>query len=149
MDRDEVLRYIYENGCTAREIDCAVSADINLAALKVVHLATLGYNLHTMEMGATFKNNVFLRSLDRLLLFAANCVDGACAIRYLRLSAKLLHHAGFQHKDEYDTPAPAVPWNNRSCCPTPDCRRRLTPYFSAYFIRDYLCRPCLVIYSCS
>lgn len=55
MDRDEVLRYIYENGCTAGEIDCAVSADINLATLKVAHSATLGYNLHTMEMGATFK----------------------------------------------------------------------------------------------
>lgn len=69
MDRDEVLRYIYEYEYSAGQIDCVVSTDINLAALKVAHLATLGYNLHTMEMGATFKNNVSLRSLDRLLFF--------------------------------------------------------------------------------
>ena len=53
-DSDEVLRYIYEYGYTAEQIASAMSTDINLVALKVAHLATLGYNLHTLEHKSNF-----------------------------------------------------------------------------------------------
>ena len=51
---DEVLRYIYEYGYTAEQIASAMSTDINLVALKVAHLATLGYNLHALEHKSNF-----------------------------------------------------------------------------------------------
>ena len=54
MDSDEVLRYIYEYGYTAEQIASAMSTDINLVALKVAHLATLGYNLHAPEHESNF-----------------------------------------------------------------------------------------------
>ena len=54
MDSDEVLRYIYEYGYTAEQIASAMSTDINLVALKVAHLATLGYNLHAPEHKSNF-----------------------------------------------------------------------------------------------
>ena len=54
MDNDEVLRYIYDYGDTAEQIACAMSTDINLVALKVAHLATLGYNLHLPEHKSDF-----------------------------------------------------------------------------------------------
>jgi len=54
MDSDEVLRYIYEYGYTAEQIASAMSTDINLVALKVAHLATLGYNLHALEHKSNF-----------------------------------------------------------------------------------------------
>ena len=54
MDSDEVLRYIYEYGYTAEQIARAMSTDINLVALKVAHLATLGYNLHAPEHKSNF-----------------------------------------------------------------------------------------------
>ena len=54
MDSDEVLLYIYEYGYTAEQIASAMSTDINLVALKVAHLATLGYNLHTLEHKSNF-----------------------------------------------------------------------------------------------
>lgn len=53
-DSDEVLRYIYEYGYTAEQIASAMSTDINLVALKVAHLATLGYNLHALEHKSNF-----------------------------------------------------------------------------------------------
>lgn len=53
-DSDEVLRYIYEYGYTAEQIASAMSTDINLIALKVAHLATLGYNLHAPEHKSNF-----------------------------------------------------------------------------------------------
>ena len=49
MDSDEILRYIYEYGYTAEQIACTMSTDINLVALNVTDLATLGYNLHALE----------------------------------------------------------------------------------------------------
>ena len=54
MDSDEVLRYIYESGYTAEQIASAMSTDINLVALKVAHLATLGYNLRALEHKSNF-----------------------------------------------------------------------------------------------
>ena len=51
---NEVLRYIYEYGYTAEQIASAMSTDINLVALKVAHLATLGYNLHALEHKSNF-----------------------------------------------------------------------------------------------
>ena len=54
MDSDEILRYTYEYGYTAEQIARAMSTDINLIALKVAHLATLGYNLHTLEHKSNF-----------------------------------------------------------------------------------------------
>ena len=54
MDSDEVLRYIYEYGYTAEQIASAMSTDINLVALKMAHLATLGYNLHALEHKSNF-----------------------------------------------------------------------------------------------
>ena len=54
MDSDEVLRYIYEYGYTAEQIASAMSTDINLVALNVAHLATLGYNLHALEHKSNF-----------------------------------------------------------------------------------------------
>ena len=40
---------IRDSGYTAEQIASAMSTDINLVALKVAHLATLGYNLHALE----------------------------------------------------------------------------------------------------
>lgn len=54
MDSDEVLLYIYEYGYTAEQIASAMSTDINLVALKVAHLTTLGYNLHAPEHNSNF-----------------------------------------------------------------------------------------------
>lgn len=60
MDSNEVLRYIYEYGYTAEQIASAMSTDINLVALKVAHLATLGYNLHALEHKSNFlKQRIF------------------------------------------------------------------------------------------
>ena len=36
------------------QIASAMSTDINLVALKVAHLATLGYNLHALEHKSNF-----------------------------------------------------------------------------------------------
>ena len=77
-DSDEVLRYIYEYGYTAEQIASAMSTDINLVALKVAHLATLGYNLHALEHKSNFLNNVPSRSLD-WLLFLLQIVQAALA----------------------------------------------------------------------
>ena len=54
MDNDEVLSYIYDYGYTAEQIACAMSTDINLVALKIAHLATLGYNLRSLEHKSNF-----------------------------------------------------------------------------------------------
>ena len=42
------------DGYTAEQIASAMSTDINLVALKVAHLATLGYNLHALEHKSNF-----------------------------------------------------------------------------------------------
>lgn len=42
------------HGYTAEQIASAMSTDINLVALKVAHLATLGYNLHALEHKSNF-----------------------------------------------------------------------------------------------
>ena len=54
LDTDEILDCIYKYGYTAEQIASAMSTDINLVALKVAHLATLGYNLHALEHKSNF-----------------------------------------------------------------------------------------------
>ena len=49
-----------EYGYTAEQIASAMSTDINLVALKVAHLATLGYNLHALE----HKSNIIICSMN-------------------------------------------------------------------------------------
>ena len=44
----------WESGYTAEQIASAMSTDINLVALKVAHLATLGYNLRALEHKSNF-----------------------------------------------------------------------------------------------
>ena len=81
MDSDEVLRYIYEYGYTAEQIASAMSTDINLVALKVAHLATLGYNLHALEHKSNFlKSRTFEESGLAPLFCCTNCAGGACTI---------------------------------------------------------------------
>ena len=43
-----------DSGYTADQIASAMSTDINLVALKVAHLATLGYNLRALEHKSNF-----------------------------------------------------------------------------------------------
>ena len=43
-----------ESGYTAEQIASAMSTDINLVALKVARLATLGYNLRALEHKSNF-----------------------------------------------------------------------------------------------
>ena len=47
-------RFAFIAGYTAEQIASAMSTDINLVALKVAHLATLGYNLHALEHKSNF-----------------------------------------------------------------------------------------------
>ena len=54
LDHDEVLEYIYGYGYTAEQIARAMGTDINLVALKVAHLSTLGYNLQPLEYKSDF-----------------------------------------------------------------------------------------------
>lgn len=54
MDNEEVLSYIFDYGYTAEQIARAMSTDINLVALKVAHLATLGYPLRPLEHKSDF-----------------------------------------------------------------------------------------------
>ena len=54
LDHDEVLEYIYGYGYTAEQIARAMGTDINLVALKVAHLSTLGYNLRPLEYKSDF-----------------------------------------------------------------------------------------------
>lgn len=54
LDNDTVLEYIYDYGYTAEQIACAMNTDINLVALKVAHLTTLGYNLRSLEHKSNF-----------------------------------------------------------------------------------------------
>ena len=50
----EILMDSDEYGYTAEQIASAMSTDINLVALKVAHLTTLGYNLHAPEHNSNF-----------------------------------------------------------------------------------------------
>lgn len=54
LDHDEVLEYIYGYGYMAEQIARAMGTDINLVALKVAHLSTLGYNLRPLEYKSDF-----------------------------------------------------------------------------------------------
>lgn len=54
LDNHTVLEYIYEYGYTAEQIAEAMETDINLVALKIAHLTTLGYNLRPQEHRSNF-----------------------------------------------------------------------------------------------
>ncbi|MCC8047176.1 MAG: ImmA/IrrE family metallo-endopeptidase [Clostridiales bacterium] len=54
IDSNEVLDYIFDYGYTAEQIARAMSIDINLVALKISHLVTLGYPLRTLEHRSDF-----------------------------------------------------------------------------------------------
>ncbi len=54
LDNKAVLEYIYDYGYTAEQIARAMKTDINLVALKVAHLTTLGYNLWPLEHKSNF-----------------------------------------------------------------------------------------------
>lgn len=53
LDSREVLDYIYNYRYTAEQIADAMNSDINLVALKIAHLTTLGYDLRPVD----HKNN--------------------------------------------------------------------------------------------
>lgn len=54
LDTREVLRHIYEDHYTAEEIARIMKTDINLVALKVAHLTSLGYGLNPQDFRADF-----------------------------------------------------------------------------------------------
>lgn len=54
IDSKEVLRYIFDYGYTAEQIARAMSTDINLMALKISHLVTLGYPLRSLDYRSDF-----------------------------------------------------------------------------------------------
>ncbi len=54
LDTDEVLTHIYENHYTAEEIARIMHTDINLVALKVAHLSSMGYGLNRQEFRSDF-----------------------------------------------------------------------------------------------
>lgn len=54
LDNKSVLEYIYDYGYTAEQIAQAMKTDINLVALKVAHLTTLGYNLQPLDHKSNF-----------------------------------------------------------------------------------------------
>lgn len=54
LDSSTVLEYIYSYGYTAEQIAEAMHTDINLVALKVAHLSTLGHDFHAPEHRSNF-----------------------------------------------------------------------------------------------
>ncbi|KIR03714.1 hypothetical protein P261_02529 [Lachnospiraceae bacterium TWA4] len=54
LDTDELLEHIYENHYTAEEIAKIMHTDINLVALKVAHLSSIGYKLRKQEFRSDF-----------------------------------------------------------------------------------------------
>lgn len=54
LDNDEVLEYIYQYNFTAEQIARAMHTDINLVALKIAHLAAIGYDLRPIDHRSDF-----------------------------------------------------------------------------------------------
>lgn len=54
IDTDIILDYIYNYGYTAHEIAQAMNTDINLVALKITQLVSLGYNLKSVDHKSDF-----------------------------------------------------------------------------------------------
>ncbi len=54
LDTDEVLSHIYEDHYTAAQIASIMHTDINLVALKVAHLNSIGYQFNQQEYKNTF-----------------------------------------------------------------------------------------------
>ena len=92
MDSDEILRYIYEYGYTTEHIACTMSTDINLGALNVTDLATLGYNLHALE----HKSNCLKYSAF------SSMIRGSFLLEPLVSSLAL--HSGSAHTDMKERP---------------------------------------------
>ncbi len=49
LDTEEILTHIYENHYTATEIAAVMETDINLVALKLLHLGSLGYRIYPQD----------------------------------------------------------------------------------------------------
>ncbi|MDO4623609.1 MAG: ImmA/IrrE family metallo-endopeptidase [Eubacteriales bacterium] len=54
LDTDTVLSHIYEDHYTAAQIASIMQTDINLVALKVAHLDSIGYRLNRQEFKSDF-----------------------------------------------------------------------------------------------
>jgi Zn-dependent peptidase ImmA (M78 family) len=54
LDTEEMLDYIYHYRYSAEQIARAMSTDINLVALKIAHLNTLGYDLRPIDHRSDF-----------------------------------------------------------------------------------------------
>ncbi len=54
LDTEEVLSHIYDDHYTAAEIAQIMQTDINLVALKVAHLDSIGYRLNPQEFRSDF-----------------------------------------------------------------------------------------------
>jgi Zn-dependent peptidase ImmA (M78 family) len=54
LDNDEVLDYIYTYNYSAEQIARQMGTDINLVALKIAHLAEMGYDLRPIEHRSDF-----------------------------------------------------------------------------------------------
>ena len=54
IDTDELLDYIYHYHYSAEQIARAMETDINLVALKIAHLAELGYDLRPVDHRSDF-----------------------------------------------------------------------------------------------
>lgn len=54
LDTDELLTYIYDQHYTANEIASIMHTELNLVALKVLHLSALGYNINKQDYRSDF-----------------------------------------------------------------------------------------------
>ena len=54
LDTDDILEYIYHYDYTSEQIARVMETDINLVALKIAHLAEIGYNLRRIEHRSDF-----------------------------------------------------------------------------------------------
>ncbi len=54
LDTEELLKYIYEDHYTIDQVAKTMHTDINLVALKVAHLSSLGYGLNMQDFQADF-----------------------------------------------------------------------------------------------
>lgn len=54
LDSDEVIDYIYNYNYTAAQIAWAMNSDINLVALKIAHLTTMGHDFRQIDHKSDF-----------------------------------------------------------------------------------------------
>lgn len=54
LDTDEILDYVYNYAYTSEQIARAMHTDINLVALKIAHLASIGHSFHKIDHSSDF-----------------------------------------------------------------------------------------------